>query len=95
MQRNEDEVVALGDYCETLMRDGSFNSLCEEFQLQNAQFLLRTEPHEQKKRESIYAANRGYAEFIGLMGAYISARDEILKRNEQPSIPVEDDADDE
>src|ERR1043165_10261236 len=43
MQRAEDEVVAMGDYCERLMRDDSFNSLCEEFALQNAAYILRAE----------------------------------------------------
>ena len=94
MQRSEDEVVAMGDYCEQLMRDDAFNSLCQEFSLQNALYILRTEPHETKKRESIYAANRAYSDFIGLMSEYVSRRDEIIKRNDQPSIPV-DDVDDE
>jgi hypothetical protein len=95
MERTTDEIVALGEYCEQLIRDDSFDTLCKEFQLRNAADIMRTEPHETKKREGIYAANRGYDDFIGLMRAYISARDQIIKSDEDASIPVEDDQDDE
>jgi hypothetical protein len=51
MNRDEDEVIALGNYCEALMLHDSFNTLFEEFKQENVDLMLGTAPHELKKRE--------------------------------------------
>jgi hypothetical protein len=92
MNRDEDEVIALGNYCEALMLHDSFNTLFEEFKQENVDLMLGTAPHELKKREGIYAEMNGFRAFMALMQGYVIRRNEILKRNDpQPSIAVSDD----
>lgn len=92
MNRDEDEVIALGNYCEALMLHDSFNALFEEFKQDNVDLMLGTAPHELKKREGIYAEMNGFRAFMALMQGYVIRRNEILKRNDpQPSIAVSDD----
>jgi hypothetical protein len=66
-------------------------TLFDEFKRDNVDLMLGTAPHELKKREGIYAEMNGFRAFMALMQGYVIRRNEILKRNEQPSIAVSDD----
>jgi hypothetical protein len=89
--RPESEIIQLGNYVEQLFNQEYFNTLYEEFKEQSVAYMLRTEPHEQKAREGIYARINGAREFMELMGAYVAARDEILRRQEEDDAhPLED-----
>lgn len=75
---NPDQIVALGTYCEALMRDDAFNMLCEMHKQQLVQGMLSTQPHEAKRREGIYAEVWGLHNFLALMKGFVDARDAIL-----------------
>lgn len=95
MQRTEQDVIDLGDFCKSILASDAFNSLYHEFKEDHFNLLLSTQPHEAKKREGIYAEMSALQTFLGLMQGYVARRDEIIKSEDQPSIPVEDDVDDE
>jgi hypothetical protein len=50
----DDEIVALGSFCETLMCHSAWAIVAEQFEQHCFQQIMTTEPHEQKKREGIY-----------------------------------------
>jgi hypothetical protein len=53
----DDEIVALGSFCETLMCHPAWAVVVEQFEQHCFQQIMTTEPHEQKKREGIYKTN--------------------------------------
>ncbi len=88
---HDERVVALGNYCERLLADESFNELYGEFKRDRVDWMIGSAPHETKKREGIYAEMNALNEFCSLMKSYIGKRDAII--NPPPSIA--DDSDDE
>jgi hypothetical protein len=92
MQTEEARVLAMGDYCENLLKQDAFNELYAEFTRDRFNWMVGSAPHETKKREGIYAEMNALGEFLSLMRSYVSKRDVILKQD-QPSIA--DDSDDE
>lgn len=81
---NPDQIVALGTYCEALMRDDTFNMLCELRKQTLVQGMIGTQPHEAKRREGIYAEVWGLLNFLAMMKGFVDARDAILaEANEQ------------
>lgn len=75
----EDEIVSLGNYCETLRHNPQFKVLLDQFELQIVQHMLTTEPHEQKKREGIYASFLGVRDFLGHMDALITEKKKLTE----------------
>jgi hypothetical protein len=84
----EFERISLGEYCEDLLQQESFNTLVRLHETQSMQDLLNTGLLEKNKREAIYAAFHGFKEFLGLMKACVDVKDGLLKSNEQ--APSED-----
>lgn len=89
--RPEHEICELGEYAEQLLRQEYFNAFCEEFEQKSVEYMLQTQPHETKKREAIYASLQGKRQLIELMLAYVAAREEIIKKSEQPTDAADDD----
>jgi hypothetical protein len=81
----DDELVALGDFCENLKVNPQFKVLTNQFELQIIHHFLNTAPHETKKREGIYASYSGVRDFLGNMDAIISQKEEIVNPKKEPS----------
>lgn len=88
--RTEYDIVQLGNYVEQLFQQEHFNTLYEEFKQQSLEHMLRTEPHEVKAREGIYARINGVREFLDLMKLYVVTRNEIIQRREEDDHPITD-----
>jgi hypothetical protein len=91
---SEDEIVALGNFCENLRNSPSWKILLDQFEKQIVEHMLHTEPHEAKKREGIYASFLGVRDFLGHLKAIETDRDQIIERNKAPSnedAPIEED----
>lgn len=86
MQLTEDQIVALGDFCETLREAPDFQEIVSQFEQQIVGHMLATEPHELKKREGYYASLMGVREFLGHIAAIKNQRDQIITRNNAPSV---------
>lgn len=82
MPKTEDAIVALGNYCEALLRDENFNTLCDDFEQQTVSAMLSTDPSDAARREQLYESIQGKREFIGLMLEYVNARDSIINRDQ-------------
>ena len=88
----EDEIVTLGNYCEGLLQNHLFTKVLSEFERQLFDHMMRTEAHEQKKREGIYATCRGVQDLLGHMHAIVTERDKIEEQNKAKTAPSEWDA---
>lgn len=88
----EDEIVTLGNYCEGLLQNHMFTKVLEQFEKQLFDHMMRTDPHEQKRREGIYATCRGVQDLLGHMHAFVTERDKIQEINKQKTEPSEYDA---
>lgn len=77
----DEEIVSLGDFCAYLKDQSHFQTLISEFEKQIVNHMLQTEPHEQKKRESIYASFLGVRDFLGNMSAIVDEAATIKDRD--------------
>lgn len=84
--KTQQEILELGEYCETLMRQDFFNQLCAEFEDQTVRHMLQTLPHETEKREDIYASMRGHQDFLGLLMSYVEAANNIKTSDDDQDI---------
>lgn len=82
---NDDEIVALGTYCEQLKSNQNFQKLLNQFELQIVNHFLQTQPYETKKREGIYASFSGVRDFLGNMDAIIEQKNNLLNPIKEPS----------
>jgi hypothetical protein len=82
----DDEIIELGQYSEDLLSNYQFNNLAVHFEQSVIRDMLRTEAHELKKREGIYASFLGFKEFLECARAVIAAKDKLVA----PPIPVLD-----
>lgn len=80
---NEQDIVALGHYCEALMRDDTFNSLCGIYKHQSFLAMMSSQPHEVKNREGIYAQVQGLQNFLGMLASFVQQKDAILAAAEE------------
>jgi hypothetical protein len=74
---NDDTILALGGFSKELLGSETFQALVAMFRQQCAADILRTQPHEVKAREFIYATCRGFDEFEGLMAKFAEAFDSL------------------
>jgi len=81
----EQQIVALGYYCETLMRDDAFNFLCELYRDNGFKAMMATAPHEVKKREGIYAEVWSLQNFVAMMAGFVEQKNSILEDAEPVS----------
>lgn len=75
---NPEQIVALGSFCEDLMRHDAFNALCDIYRHQAFQALMSTQPHETKTREAIYSQVHSLQTFLALMANFVSQKEALL-----------------
>lgn len=85
----EDEIVSLGDYCENLLHSHMFTKVLEQFERQLFEHMMSSEPHEQKKREGIYATCRGVQDLLAHLKVIVQERDAIHRKYEQQNVSSE------
>lgn len=85
--RSEQETLALGAYCETLLSDEFFNQLVREYELSTFQNFQSSAPSDVAGREALYHEFNGVSTFIASMANAVEARDNLLK----PAAPSSDD----
>lgn len=88
---NEQQIVALGQYCETLMRDDTFNFLCELYGQNAFKAMMATAPHEVKKREGVYAEVWGLQNFLAMMVGFVEQRKRIIAEDNSDQETDEED----
>jgi hypothetical protein len=81
----EDELIALGEYCEQLLSQDYFATLVQHFDMQCYQQMMVSEPHEKMKRESAYNEYRGCKAFLDHLKAFVDQKNATLARNAAPS----------
>jgi hypothetical protein len=81
---NDETILQLGGFCTELLSSEMFDALTKLHSQQMAVDMLQTQPHEQKRRESIYASYQGLTEFLALMKDFSNAHTELLKQIDKP-----------
>lgn len=74
---NDDTILALGGFCKELLGDEAFKALVSLYEQQCASDLMRTQPHESKRREQMYASYRGFEDFLGLARDFANAHEKL------------------
>jgi hypothetical protein len=74
---NDDTILSLGSLSKELLGAEAFTALVAMFRQQCAADILKTQQHETKKREFIYASSQGFEEFLGLMAHFAEAFDKL------------------
>jgi hypothetical protein len=85
----EHEIVGLGEFVESFLRAGDFNTIYTRFIDSAMSRLLSTQPHEQKARETEYLKITAVREFVEHMvsfaeaGAKIKAKSAEVQRTDE------------
>jgi hypothetical protein len=92
---NDDTILALGGFSKELLGAEGFQALVAMYRQQCAADILKTQPHETKAREFIYASCQGFEEFLGLAAKFADAFDKLPQHQDnQPAVSTPDPFDD-
>jgi hypothetical protein len=92
---NDDTILALGGFSKELLGAEGFQALVAMFRQQCAADILKTQPHETKAREYIYASCQGFEEFLGLAAKFAEAFDKLPQHQDNnPDTSAPDPLDD-
>lgn len=93
---NDETILALGGFSKELLGAEAFTALVAMFRQQCAADILKTQQHETKKREFIYASSQGFEEFLGLMAHFAEAFDKLPQHQDQNHVveadPIDNDS---
>ncbi len=78
---NDDEIILLGDYCESVLNHDFFTVVVQQFEQQCFVHWASTDPKNIKEREAIYLKRNALNDFLSHMKAFVLQRDETNKRN--------------
>lgn len=73
-----DTIVSVGNFCETLLLNPTFQFLSGWFEQSSVAELLATQPHETKSRESIYNKITAHREFLSLLKEMVDKKNAAL-----------------
>ena len=79
---DEDSTVALGDFCEEVLRHPYFDAISKEFEHTACRDLLSTGAKAAEQREAIWAEFQGGLAFIQFMASYVEQKNKLLKARE-------------
>lgn len=82
----EDELLALGDFCEGLKHSPLFQTLVSTFEHQIFEHFMTTEPHAKNEREGHYARLNGFKDFIAHMTAFVFEAQKIREASDQKAL---------
>jgi hypothetical protein len=92
---NDDTILALGGFSKELLGAEGFQALVAMFRQQCAADILKTQPHETKRREYLYATAQGFEEFLGLAAHFAEAFDKLPQHQDNtPHVSAPDPIDD-
>ena len=80
---NDNEVMELGGYVETLLSSPSFQHIAMRFEQELVDEILVNRPDDQTQRDRISRV-QGFREFISYLGRTIQRRSEIVSGAETP-----------
>lgn len=86
---NDEQILALGGFCKELLGDSAFHALVHLHEQQCASDLMRTQPHEAKRREYLYAAYQGFQEFRVLAEKFAEAFDALPQHQDHSPVVAE------
>jgi hypothetical protein len=84
---NDDTILALGGFSKELLGAEAFQALVAMYRQQCAADILKTQPHETKAREFIYASCQGFEEFLGLAAKFADAFDKLPQHQDNSPAP--------
>lgn len=90
MNLPDDDKIALGDYCDEVMRDERFAVITNLFETATVQQLLSTKPQDRGKRDELFFSIRGVRDLLSLMAQLVAEKNRLLDPTPKPS---EDDID--
>jgi hypothetical protein len=92
---NDDTILALGGFCKELLGAEAFQALVQLHEQQCASDIMRTQAHETKRREYLYAAYQGFQEFKVLAEKFAEAFDALPQHQDNsPAVTAPDPTDD-
>ena len=79
----EEQLVALGDQSEALLKQEVFNKTVNQLVEGTFQSFVNSKPEETNAREKAYAHYRALVDIVNTLQQRVSVRDEIINKNKQ------------
>jgi hypothetical protein len=87
---DQDTLVNVGQYCERLLADPTFQFISAFFEQTAVGEMLSTQAHEQKRRESIYARVLAHGEFKSQMKEFVDKMLELTAQKPKDQSDPDD-----
>lgn len=91
---NDETISQLGGFCVELLSDEAFKALVAMYEQQCAADMLKTEPHEAKRREQIYASYLGFEGFLSLARDFAEGHAKLIREQTNQTVDAPDPIDD-
>lgn len=84
----DQEIIELGEFCETLLVHPKFNEAVSLFEISTVQAILSTKPPDADERQRLYLQHNGTKEFIGFLQEFVVQRHKLT--DETPPDTTDD-----
>lgn len=88
----DNEVIALGGFCERLLRDDAFAELTKQFETQTTDYLFSTSFEDKEKREALYHNMNGVRDFLAMMVHFVEEKQKLTEPQEDTALSDDSDA---
>lgn len=78
MNLSDDDKIALGDYCDQVLRDERFAVITNLFETATVQQLLSTKPQDRGRRDELFFSVRGVRDLLQLMAQLAVEKNRLL-----------------
>ena len=93
MEKQQDELIKIGDDCETLLKSEPFTRVINALTEGSFQRFVNSKPEEKEERDHTYYHYRALVDVVNTLRQQVSVRDEIITKDKEGDTSQEEQQD--
>jgi len=90
MEKQQDELIKIGDDCETLLKSEPFTRVINALTEGSFQRFVNSKPEEKEERDHTYYHYRALVDVVNTLRQQVSVRDEIITKDKEGDTSQEE-----
>ena len=90
MEKQQDELIKIGDDCETLLKSEPFTRVINALTEGSFQRFVNSKPEEKEERDHTYYHYRDLVDVVNTLRQQVSVRDEIITKDKEGDTSQEE-----
>lgn len=90
MEKQQDELIKIGDDCETLLKSEPFTRVINGLTESTFQRFVNSKPEEKEERDHTYYHYRALVDVVNTLRQQVSVRDEIITKDKEGDTSQEE-----